>query len=414
MTAPSSDLKPGTYKLNGGATLTVNPDGSRVIVKADGKRTVQDRFGHVIDTGDPNAGKGRTSLGPTGKTATETRKDDQAAAPAKAAADAAAKAAAQAKVDAANKQYVWLDGHRVQVQSIGTDAAGNQQYTFVTDADSKPQTYSLPTAYNALNGDAVPAANTQFLVSQGQASIWNGSAPTGGAPKLGDHSDAANTVSNGRNLMTIGQSLQWLANLSVQDPTAYGALADKLHNSGYITDAQYAQAGKGTYSQDIAAAWAKAAQDTAVVNSTQAGANTTLDQLLDQKTADRKAAAVAAVQPVDRSYQDPATLAATARAAAQSALGRKLTPQEEAAFEAHYRGLENQAFDSKDAANKAQAEAAVTNGTAPGANIAMPDSAGQADAYVQGDQFSTQRNGYSALEYMNSLQQLLGGGGGKL
>lgn len=325
--------------------------------------------------------------------------DAKAAAAAKAKGSAAASAQQKAAVDSANQGYVWLDGHRVKVTAIGTDQFGNKQFTFATDADGykKTQNYALPTAYAALdNVGSTPAASTQFLMSE-----------TSGPQVMGPFNpDGTGLQHTGRNMMTIGNALQWLANLSVKDPNSYSAMVDKLHQSGYLSDSNYVSAA-GHYSQDVADAFARAASDTAVLNSTDgksAGYHMTLTQLLDSKAgamADaQKKARAANYQPVQRTFTDPTEIKATAKSAAQAAIGRDLTPEEEAKLEAHVKGLQSANYDAIDSAGRNGDNATITDVSVPG----------QAQGFLDTQDAQEEAN-FRSAGYGSALRNLFGLGG---
>jgi hypothetical protein len=397
----SPDLAPGTYHLRDGSVLTVQKDGLRIIVSRAGKRTVQDRFGNVVDTGDPNAGKGRTSLGDSGKTKTEDRSD----AAAKAKVDAAAAADAAAKntpVYNANQElgYVWVDGKQMKVVKVGDDGA----YTVQVDG-GKPGPMTTTTAFGALDSSAIDGG-ARFTMNYGQGDIFDGQAAgqhaytpqgVGATGAAGEHSQSANQVGNTTNMMTIQSGLQWLANLATTDHEAYGAMVDRLHKAGYLSDQAYAAAGSGTYSSIVGGAFADAARDTAVINSTPNGFHTRLDDVLDQRIAGVAAAKAAAYKPVARNYTDPEAVKASARSAAESALGRQLTPEEESRLTAHFHSLESTAYDQVDAAGRQDQNASVTNPSVPG----------QVNSFINDNNAQEQAN-FATSGYGRALMNLFG------
>jgi hypothetical protein len=331
------------------------------------------------------------------------------------------------KNQAANvaRGYVWVNGQLSRI--VGFDAQGQPIINYeggglrttgkdgkVTNDPTKPA--QNQTAFGALPSNSTLNGASIFTMSSGPADIFNGQTQAGdgfgGATPTygsGDHSQSANTVSNARSQMTVAQGVQWFLNLAVQHKDQYQHLVDMLHTAKYLTDAQWASA-RGGYSSDAAQQFALAAMDLAQVNTTEGGANLGLFDFLDQKAKDSQATAAAAVQPVTRAFQDPATLKYAARQAAQNVLGRNLTPAEEAAFESQFRGKENAYYDNVDATNQAQVGAQAAGTRGPANSVPQPDTTGQADSFVQGDQFANQRNGYSMLEYVKAFQDLLGNG----
>jgi hypothetical protein len=141
-----------------------------------------------------------------------------------------------------------------------------------------------------------------------------------------------------------------------------------------------------------------------VLNSTDAkspGYTMTLDDLLNQKAsafadAQRKARA-AAYQPTQRSFTDPAEVKATAKSAAQAAIGRDLTPEEEAKLEAHIHGLESTRYDQIDAAGRAGNNATVTDVSVPG----------QVDSFLDTEDPQEEAN-FRAAGYGAAMRNLFG------
>lgn len=363
---------------------------------------------------------------------------DQAAAATKAQAAAGSDATKLGAANAAHG-YVWVNGQLQQI--VGLDAHGVPIINYVggglqttgkdgkvTKDPTKPN--QVATAFGAIPSHSSLDGAATFTLSSGPANIFTGTSDSGDGfgtpgtaytpkgvgltPAAAEHSASANTVgAQGgpvpKNQMTVAQGVQWFLNLSVQHPDQYQHLIDMMHGANYLSDGQAAQA-KGGYSSDAAGQFALATMDLAQINTTAGGAGLGLFDFLDGKAKAAKSQTESVVQPVRRDFQDPATLAYSARQAAQNVLGRNLTPAEEAAFEASFHGKENTYYDGIDAANKAQAGAAAMNTSAPGAKGTQPDTTGEADQFVNGDQFTTQRQGYSMLEYLKAFQTMLGSG----
>jgi hypothetical protein len=207
-------------------------------------------------------------------------------------AQAAAAADAKAQLDAAEK--LWIDGQYV---TITRNADGTWTAKPVADQKAEGTPLMPPTAFDALDGEALdPTA--PFLMGYQTDPNQKGSI-TSIFGQLGTY---------GKNMLTVGGGVSWLAELSTKDPEAYKAMVDRLHDAGYLDDGEYAATGTG-WSAMAGSAFAKLARDVAVVNTTAAGQNTTLDQFLGQRVADFQAAKVKeeeeAYVPVQRAYTDP-------------------------------------------------------------------------------------------------------------
>jgi hypothetical protein len=246
-------------------------------------------------------------------------------------------------------------------------------------------------------------------MSQGPVDVNTGMTPRTGAysPNAwGDHSASANVVSNGTSQMTIAEGLQWMVNLSQQNPGAYNELVKQLKHAGYFGTNPGDMIG-GNYSEQAGLGFVKAMKDLSVVQQS-TGAATSMDDFLAGKTAAVKQAAGDLYQPVNRDYTDPGTLMATAKTAAEDAIGRNLTPAELAQFEAHFRAQQTSYYNSVDASGKAQVEAKAVGESAPGSAAVAPSADGQANALLQGDQFGQQRANYGVEQYTQALGQLFG------
>lgn len=288
--------------------------------------------------------------------------------------------------------------------------------------------------YSALN---VPsnAANRTFILSQGPGGL----APTGidvatlGSRQdnrqdlqLGPRGEYANQpinspqVQNAAQTMSLQDSVQWFAKLAASDPSTYNALVGLLNQAGY-----FSSSGTGNYLPTSALplngftfpageAWVRAGLDLSAANA--GGDNRDMMTWLKSRSQGYQdyLNSGAGFVAQSRAYQDPATLAASAKSAAQAALGRNLTPAEEAAFEAHFRSLENQGYDSRDSADQARTVAQFTGqtGGVGGGSYTLPDTTGQADQFVNDNpQFAQEKAGYSALELTKGLVNFLMGNG---
>lgn len=318
---------------------TIHPGGSAGQVWMDGVGWVQpirDQRGTILYYADPATGERITrkingpEVGPgSGNTTTAAQAQkviDQRNSPA---VQAQASTAARATV----AQQVWLNGKLVTITPT-TDANGTTTYSANPVGGGPGTPVSPPTAFDALDGNALdPAA--PFVMS------W--SMPKGAEKSMGGMFAAQ------KNMLTVGAAAGWLAELSTKDPEAYQVQLDKLHSAGYLSDADYAAAA-GKWSSAAGTAFATAARDVAVVNTTVTGAGTTLDKFLDSKqgAADAaKAKSKTPFQPVRREYTDPEAIKATAKSEAQQFLGRGLTDAEEAQLVAHFHGLESAMLDRK-------------------------------------------------------------------
>lgn len=303
-----------------------------------------------------------------------------------------------AVVGSMNADYVWVDGKRMRI--VGFNPDGSMQITLDNGA---PKPYNQPTAFDALDSGSLDP-DAQFVMSIGTRRGPDGTTtlPTRSfdTPMSADAADRQHQRQVGANRMTVQSGVQWLAALSTKDPEAYAEMVDKLHDSGYLSDSDYAVAGGG-FSTRVAAAFADAARDTAVVNAngTEAGANMTLNDMLASKKGANTGRSGADYTPVDRKFTDPAALAQTARAAAQDLLGRALTPDEEKRFTSKFRGLETGFYDQIDTAGRNKTGATVTD----------PNPSGQADTFVRAPEFDADRTRQLTGEYMDVLKQLFGG-----
>lgn len=204
-----------------------------------------------------------------------------------------------------------------------------------------------------------------------------------------------------QNMMTITQAVRWLRQLSVKDTGAYNQMVIALRNAKYLTGRDEDLPLNG-WSEEVGKALAYAANDLA--GAYQEGEERDLPTWLADRgktfaesLAEEEAAN--AYHPVERTYTDPAALANEARDAAQNLLGRALTPEEEARFTSHFKGLESGMYDQIDAAGRAKTAATVTN----------PNASGQADAFVRSPEFDADRTKQLTGSYMDALMKLLGG-----
>lgn len=316
---------------------------------------------------------------------------------------AAAKANSALMTGKQQMGYVWVDGKQLQITGVNDD--GSYNATIGGSAEHKFSDFFGATAYGALDATQVPD-DTRFTMSYGPGDIFTGNAAAGTTPGMGqtggqvygpgDHSRSANQVSNAQNMMTVANGLTWLANLSMKDPKAYGAMVDKLHKAGYLTDTAYAQAG-GMYSSLVGNAFATAAADTAVINAQPDGWHTTLDQYLDSRAAGNDAQAGASYTPVNRSYTDPKEITAAAHSAAETALGRRLTKAEEAELVSHFHSLEDAAYN--------QIDAAKGKG---GATYTTPSESGQVAEFVENGPLEQEHADWNMARYGDALKSLFG------
>jgi hypothetical protein len=409
MTTPPGgrDLKPGTHKLADGTTVTVRDDGSRIVVQPNGNRIVFNRVGDIVDTGRPAArGDDRpTHLTSTGKTPTEDAWDKPATDKAKAA--AAAQSKAQVAASNLSQGVIWVNGQRMRVTAVdanGNPTAVTYDNSAVDPATGKPtgKVTQKTTVFGALDLSDIPDPGQAFLMSFGvQRDAVGGQQPGAGLSALLHPSELV-----GKNMMSISNGLEWFANLATSDSAAYSTLVKQLQDAGY--------APKGTnpkvFNADAAHAFALAARDLAIVNQRPNGQSTTLSMFLNsaqQSKEDARKAAMDAYQPTNRQYTDPAALAQTAKAAAQSALGRALTPDEEAKFESAFHGKESSMYDAIDSSGRAQAGAAAVGESSAGATFTRPDAGGQADAYINTG-FAQEKAGVDVGKYAQVIQQMVG------
>lgn len=293
---------------------------------------------------------------------------------------------------------------------------GNISRTSTTDVTATgEQTASV---YGPLNLADIPP-DTVFLFDRGaivnpetgsRTGVLQSRGVYGSADSLERQLPAGQTVTSGtnENRLTIAAGVLWLRNLAARDPEAYNRLVVLLRNAGYgqlpSNDAELPLNG---YSQQVGVAFALAANDLAQAG--QGGDNRTLLEYLTdrgkgyadylaQQEADQ--AAADAYKPTDRKYTDPASLRAAAKAAAVHALGRSLTDEEEARFEASFRSQEDSFYDQIDKAGK---EKGVFRGY-------EPDPSGQIEAYLDEPQFETEQAANRIGQYANAFLSLIGGG----
>jgi hypothetical protein len=409
---PSGTVLPSQYAGLWNNTSTVTP---KATDPATGITYSRDALGNVTGVEHPG-----------------DRKKDEAAAKAQAAAQAQQSASDNAlKLNGANLAHgwVWVNGQQATIVGFGPDGSPIVNYAGGGLRTTDPKTGKVTTDPKKPNGDVtvfsgltVPQdvkPDSIFNMSTGPADVWSGNTLAGngidrpGGQQVygpGDHSQSANTVSSAKNQMTVAQGVQWFLNLSVQHPDLYKHLVDQLKATHYITPYTGDQV-YGGYSSVAAEGMAKAMADLAQVNTTPGGANVALADFLAQKQQAAQDQASATAPKATRNYQDPATLSYVAKQAAQAALGRALTPNEEAAFERSFRAKENGYYDQVDATNAAQAAAGIMGQSGPTTGAPAPDTSGEAQAYVQGDQFGSERNAYSALEFVKGIESFLTGGG---
>lgn len=316
--------------------------------------------------------------------------------------------AAASQVANSAQGYVWVNGQRMRVTSVNPDGSPKTlayDNSAVDPKTGKPtgKLSQVSTVFNALNLTDIPNASAQFLMSVGMQRDAQGN-------QVLSPLDATNGLiaKNGHNMMTIDNGLEWFANLAVKNPDAYKAMVDQLRDSGYVP--------KGTndaaFNSDAAHGFALAARDLAIVNGRPGGTDVTLDQFLGQSKAakeDTRAQAEAAYQGVNRQFTDPAALASQAKQAAQTALGRALSPDEEKKFEAAFHGKESGMYDAIDASGRAQAGAAAVGESAAGATFTRPDASGEADQYVTSTpQLAQEHAGVLMGSYAQVLQKMVG------
>lgn len=313
-------------------------------------------------------------------------------------------AVAQAQADIG---YIWVNGHRMIVTGKNPDGSLMVQ---VDGVDKKPSAFGSDQtlAYGALDGGALPSSDTRFLMSVGPQmdEAGNVAKPTlvgnGAQPSMDGVTPTVMTQNpTGHNKFTVGLGVQWLAELSTKDPKTYDAMVEKLHDANYLNDADYAAAGGG-WSSAVGTAFALLGRDTAVVNATAGGGDTSAEDLLNAKAKagrDRLAAQKKKdYQPVERDYTDPTAITGQARTAAEAALGRRLTPAEEARLTSHFHGLEAGMYDQIDAAGRDGKNATVTR----------PNLAGQVDDFLYSGANAQEEANFRAGGYGDVIRKLVG------
>jgi len=378
---------------------TIHPGGLAGQVWMDGVGWVQpirDQRGNILYYADPTTGArvNRNINGPergpgSGNTTTAAQAQkviDQRNSPQ---VQQQTSAAARATVG----QQVWLNGKLVTI-TPSTDAQGTTTWTANPVGGGEGAPVSPPTAFDALDGNALDGA-APFVLS------W--SMPKGADKSMGGMFAAQ------KNMLTVGAGAAWLAELSTKDPEAYQVQLDKLHSAGYLSDADYAAAA-GKWSSAAGTAFATAARDVAVINTTVAGAGTTLDKFLDSKqgAADAaKAKSKTPFQPVRREFTDPEAIKASAKSEAQQFLGRGLTDAEEAQLVSHFHGLESAMFDQLDVASRTNYDRADAGQDGVSVSVTPPNPTGQVNHFVEDTPALAQEGaGYRASQYGEALKQL--------
>lgn len=326
--------------------------------------------------------------------------------------------AQQQQVAQANQQlgYVWVDGKAMKVTTVNKD--GSYDVTIGASKSQPMSNFMGTTAFGALDSGTASALDpsTRFTMAYGQGDIFTGKTsaiPMGGPnygggnntasaanpASAGEYSSTSNQVSNTTNMMTVGQGLTWLVNLSLQDPDSYKAMVDHLHDAGYLSDAQYA-AGGGQYNSMIGQAFGQAATDTAVINAQPSGMHMSLYDYLAQRAAANKANQANSYKPVQRDYADPAALEGAARSLAQSDLGRDLTPDEVSQLVGHFHGLQDTMYDQVDAAGRQGQNARVTS----------PNVSGQVDTFIHDGANAQEAANWRVAQYGAAMNGLFGVG----
>lgn len=287
----------------------------------------------------------------------------------------------------------WIDG---QYMNVTPQPDGTWVTTPVGNMTADPATVTRPTAFDALDGSAL-TGDEPFLMTN-QRTVYAQRGQYGSA----DAADRATTKAGAEGYLTIKGGVAWLAELSTKDNAAYRAMLDKLVNAGYLTAAERTAAG-GQWSTDAGNALARAARDVAVVNTTDLGKTTTLDQWLQQK-ADAGAGADTGSGgsdnlPVTREYTDPEQIKASAKSAAEQALGRKLTDAEEAELVGHFRSLEDGMYDQIDAARA---------GSTGGGSYVNPSPTGQINQFLDTGPREQEQANWSTAQYGEALLSLFG------
>lgn len=353
---------------------------------------------------------------------------DKKSAAAKAAAQAksAASVAAQEQLDQYNRTHppMWVNGQQLIVESLNPDGtpatfkyAGAKTPNMpdqVVDQTTGQALTKANTAFGALDVGASYgilagiSGDEQVALTRGPVNIFTGAPDLTAASNqgTGDHSAVANDVPGAEAKMTIADGLQWMVKLSNQNPAAYTELVKQLKHAGYYGSNPGDMIGGG-YSEQAGLGFVKALKDLSVVQQAN-GVTTPLDEFLAQKTDAQKKAAEDAYQPINRDYADPGALMATAKSAAEDAIGRNLSASELAAFQSSFHSKQVGYYNSVDASGKAQAGAKATGESAPGSSAVNPSADGEVNALLQGDQFNQQRANYGVEQYTQALGQLFG------
>lgn len=212
---------------------------------------------------------------------------------------------------------------------------------------------------------------------------------------------------------TVAGGVEWLRDQAVNNKEGYNSLVAQLYQAGYLSESDVRF---NSYTSKVAEAFAEAAYDTVSVNAGRdAGSVISLMDNLDNiiKGFDEsgmgpnaKGGRGGAAQPPVRvdQYTDEATLRENVRSAAQAALGRSLSDEEEAAFFGAFRSKEKGWNDERHTA-----ELNEFNGTAASVHD-RPSAAAESAGYVR-EGFAQEKAGEDLASYVGVMNRMMGLGG---
>lgn len=228
--------------------------------------------------------------------------------------------------------------------------------------------------------------------------------PSAHRKPLAGHEDEQRGSGGGKGALSslsIGEILQ---SLGGWDKSSLTDLQRQLYNAGYFADS--IQPGDIHYGQlDKQTIGAFTDLLTATARANVAGRDVTWQDILNEGSLSdnqkQKAAGNGTQAPVYE-LANPADLVAVVQKAAQSALGHKLSEGQAAKFADHFITMQKGVEQAKYNAQSTNQAATITD---------QPDPATAADDYV-GNLEPQGASSYSALQYFQTLDQMLSGSGG--
>lgn len=217
------------------------------------------------------------------------------------------------------------------------------------------------------------------------------------APGLARHlpqEDRVRPVATGKPEDLLTRPANWFA----KDKKAFLELQQRLYIAGYYGAASKDSIPWGSFTAATQEAWLHLIEATQMAQ--KAGQKLTPDDVLDQGVEGRQAnAAKAPDSPLLIQHQDPKAIGAALQQAAQSALGRDLSPQEVEHFISEYKLAEDAYGRQRKTANDA-----ITGRV----DVTAPDLTGEAQSFVR-EQHGAEAGAQNAGDYVGALEQMIGG-----